>query len=605
MFEKEYKRANDRIHPRKDLLKEMEAKWADEAARLAEEEKKTVAFPTWAKYVSAAAGILLCIGLGMGSVMLFARGRNIQNKAVYAEAARMDAAVPAAEEEEAKIITETVETEEAAAEDASAAGAAPMTILSASAYEPPKGMHRAEDEAEVEDTIGHGYADWGDAQAEEVMDAEAPVPQAKSASQSVSSKYANGEILQKDDLLAVFMPTTEQIHVVQYANRKLTKVFALGLRESGAQVKRVFWTGNEFLAVRERNGETELVHFDVSNWKAPKHLKNLNQSGTFLWAGEMDGRVCILSLYQPTDEEPWPWINGGRMDFSDVFLDSSRPSDTYSVLTVYDSLQADGFLAQTALLVRAAGAVAGEDGILIWTEGEDPTLYALFCGEEGLVLEKEETVSGIIRYAATAKEGGYELLLQNGDSAVLMKLSQDLEETALFTADSAGEIRWGQIYNDGAAFLTADSLHMLTESGDRSLEVSGDVFKRLTEKQMLVVSGTGHMQLVETDEEGLKALDSVTIKDSVALLLEDTSLIDFDPATGRLVFTAGQKAYQYLINDKGKMTLRGTPLLFSDHKGEDQREIRCLLTSDRALVFYKSGIHICNLTLARQTSCKY
>ena len=604
MFEKEYKRANDRIHPRKDLLKEMEAKWADETVRLAEEKEKTVAFPTWAKYVSAAAGILLCIGLGMGSVMLFARRGNVQNKAVFAEAPRMDA-IAAAEEEEAKIITEAAETAQADAEDTAAAGTVPMTMFSASDYEPPKGMHLAEDEAEVEDAIRYGHTDWGEAQAEEVMDAEVPVPQAKAAARSVDSQYPNGEILRRDDLLAVFMPTTEQIQVVQYANHKLTKIFALGLRENGAQVKRVFWTSNEFLAIREKNGDTELVHFDVSSWKTPRHLKNLSQSGTFLWAGEMDGRICILSLYQPTDEEPWPWINGSRMDFSDILLDSSRPADTYTVLTVYDSLQADGFLEQTALLTHVSGAVAGEDGILLWTETEDPMMYALFCGEEGLILEKEDTVPGIIRHAATAKEGGYKLLLQNGDSAVFMKLSRDLETTASFTAEGTGAIRWGQIYDDGTVFLTADSLHMLTEAGDKSLEVSGDVFKRLTENRFLVVSGTGRMQLAEADEEGLKALGSVDVKDSLELLLQDISLIDFDPDTGRLVFTAGQKAYQYLINEKGNMTLRGSPLLFADHKDKDQREIRCLLTNDRALVFYKSGIHICNMTLARQTSCRY
>ena len=69
MFEQQYKRANDRIHPRKDLLKEMQAKWAEEEARQAEEERKVVAFPTWAKYVSVAAGVLLCVGLGMGSML--------------------------------------------------------------------------------------------------------------------------------------------------------------------------------------------------------------------------------------------------------------------------------------------------------------------------------------------------------------------------------------------------------------------------------------------------------------------------------------------------------------------------------------------------------
>ena len=57
MFEQEYTRANDRIHPRKELLKELEAKWAAEQAQQVqeEEEKKVVAFPAWAKYLSMAA----------------------------------------------------------------------------------------------------------------------------------------------------------------------------------------------------------------------------------------------------------------------------------------------------------------------------------------------------------------------------------------------------------------------------------------------------------------------------------------------------------------------------------------------------------------------
>ena len=71
MFEQEYKRANDRIHPRKDLLKEMEKKWAAEQAQPVEEERgKVVAFPLWARYLGVAAGILLCVGVGMGSVLL-------------------------------------------------------------------------------------------------------------------------------------------------------------------------------------------------------------------------------------------------------------------------------------------------------------------------------------------------------------------------------------------------------------------------------------------------------------------------------------------------------------------------------------------------------
>ena len=67
-FEKEYTQSNDRIHPRQELLQELEAKWAAEQARQAEQ--KVRAFPTWARFVAAAAGILLCVGVGMGSGMV-------------------------------------------------------------------------------------------------------------------------------------------------------------------------------------------------------------------------------------------------------------------------------------------------------------------------------------------------------------------------------------------------------------------------------------------------------------------------------------------------------------------------------------------------------
>ena len=58
MFEQEYTRANDRIHPRKDLLKEMEAKWAAEAEKPAEETGKVIPFPSWIRYAAVAAPIL-------------------------------------------------------------------------------------------------------------------------------------------------------------------------------------------------------------------------------------------------------------------------------------------------------------------------------------------------------------------------------------------------------------------------------------------------------------------------------------------------------------------------------------------------------------------
>ena len=62
MFEQKYTRANDRIHPRKDLLQELEAKWAAEQARVAEEEQKVVHIRTWPRYVGMAAGIVRFAG---------------------------------------------------------------------------------------------------------------------------------------------------------------------------------------------------------------------------------------------------------------------------------------------------------------------------------------------------------------------------------------------------------------------------------------------------------------------------------------------------------------------------------------------------------------
>ena len=72
-FEKEYTETNDRIHPRQELLQELEAKWASQEAQEVAEVQKVVTFPAWARALSVAAGILLCIGVGMGSVMIFSR----------------------------------------------------------------------------------------------------------------------------------------------------------------------------------------------------------------------------------------------------------------------------------------------------------------------------------------------------------------------------------------------------------------------------------------------------------------------------------------------------------------------------------------------------
>ena len=600
MFEQQYKRANDRIHPRKDLLKEMQAKWAEEEARQAEEERKVVAFPTWAKYVSVAAGVLLCVGLGMGSMLLYSRSRGMQNKsaAAQAEAPMMMAESRVEAQEEAKILTAT--TADMAVSEDSAAGAAPEIMLGAPAYEAPKGMHRAADEAEVEDALRYGFADQG--RAEEAVEAEMAAPQAKAASNAVETAYPAGQLLIRDDLMLVFLPTTEQVRVIQYANHRAILVFSLGLREKNADVKQVFWMGSEMLAVRARAGDTELIRFDVTDWKAPKHRMNLTQSGTFLGAGELDGRIYILSLYKATDQEPRPWVNGERIDFADVLLDGERPGDVYTVLTVYDPAQGD-FVSETALLLEAEGGLAVGERLYLWTGAEEASLFAFDLDGDGLTLTAEKDLPGAVADAGTVGSG-LGLLLQTGDGAALLTLDEDLTETGSAAAQ-AGAVRWGQVFEDGAAFLTDSELHWLAPAGDWALEITGDGLRRLSEDRLLVFSADGKLQLVALAEDGLKALGTAEVRKSLALLLEDPDRMDYDPATKRLALPAGQAVVQYRVTDAGELVLLGTPLPFTDHDETDQREIRCRMTADGVLVFYRSGVVLCNQILERQLVTRY
>lgn len=600
MFEQQYKRANDRIHPRKDLLKEMEAKWAAEEAHQAEE-RKVVAFPTWAKYASMAAGILLCVGLGMGSVLLFSRSRGMQEKSAAAQAeAPMMMAESRVEavEEEAKIVTAT--TADMAADKADAMGAAPEAMLAAPVQEAPKGMHRAADEAEVEDNLRYGFADQGPS--EETVEAETAAPLAKAAANAVETAYPAGQLLARDDLLTVYLPTTDQVRVIQYANRRATLVFSLGLREKGADMKQLFWIGDEMLAVREHAGDTELLRFDVADWKAPKHLKNLTQSGTFLGAGEMDGRLYVLSLYKATDQEPRPWVNGERIDFADVLLDVEKPGDVYTVLTVYDPAQND-LVSQTALLLEAEGAAAAGDRLFLWTGAEAASLYAFDLDGDGLNLTAEIELPGAVVDAAAVGDG-LGLLLQTGDGAALLTLDEELTETGTVVAKT-GIVRWGQVFEDGAAFLTDSEIHWLTPAGDRALEAVGDGLRRLSEDRLLAFSADGKLQLVSLAEDGLKALGATDTRNSLALLLEDPSRMDYDPGTGRLALPAGQMVYQYRINDAGEMALWGSPLAFQDHNEKEQRELRCRMTAEGVLVFYKSGVFVCSQTLERLIAARY
>ncbi len=599
MFEQEYKRANDRIHPRKDLLKEMEAKWAAEQAQPAEEKGKVVAFPAWAKYAAMAAGVLLCVGIGMGSMLLLGRSRGMQKSAAADAPMMAQGMTVEAQEEEAAIVTES-KADMAMADDA------PAAMLAAPAAAAPRGMHPAADEAEVEDAVRWGDVDRGETPLE-ANDA-APETEAKAAAKAEASdetaRYPAGACFQRDDLLALFLPTAEQVHVVQYADRKVTNVFSLGLREKGAQVKQVFWMDNELLALRERGGDTELLRTDVTDWKSPRHLGTMTQSGTFLAAAEMNGRVYILSLYTATEEEPRPWVDDERIDFTEVFLDSDRPGTVFTVLTVYDPRQGDGFVARMALLAEAKGAVIEADRLLLWAGTEETDLYVLSADETGLVLQTQGTRPGTVLDAELVGED-FSLLLQTGDDVELLTLDRALNEKNSVVVSGAGAVRWGQVYEEGALCLTAEALHWITAEGDRPLDVTGDGFCWLAPDRGLVMTEDGKLQLLAFGENGPEAQGTLKIWDSLAALIEDPSRIAFDLDKGRLVFPAGKKVYQYLINDKGQFVARGTPATFNDHNEAEQRELRCLLTEDRILLFNKAGVVLCNMNLERLVTNKY
>ena len=588
-FEKEYTETNDRIHPRQELLQELESKWAAEEAREADEARKVVAFPAWARALSVAAGILLCIGVGMGSVMILSRGRSQMNKTASAEApmaateGAMDMA--AAEPEEAKILFEAVEEEEA-----------PKTMLAAAA-QAPEGTHFAANEAEVEDAILYRTVDLGAAKAAKT--------QTTAANDAESETVVPaGKIIRRDDVFAVFQPTSDQVHVIEYVGSQVNQIFALTMREKGTQVREIFWLGDEFLAVREQAGETELLRFDVSDWKSPRHLKDLTQSGAFLGAWEMGNRLFILSLYTAAEEEPLPWVDGSRLDFDKVLLDRARPGDAFAVLTVYEPGLGEGFAAETALLATVRGAADTGDGrLLLWTEGEAADLYVLALDADGLMLAAESTQPGTVLDAGPLGEG-FTLLLQNGDTAELLNLDAELRETTR-TAARTGEVRWGQVYEDGAVILTADSMHFLTKSGDHALGVTGDAFCWLTPDRGLVLNADGQLQVVSVLGTGLETLGAAQVKGGLGPLLDDLDRLTFDIGTGRLVIPAGQRVYQYIVDEAGNLTQRGEVQAFSDHDEAEQREIRAFLLDDRALLFYKAGVMLCNQNINRLQTCKY
>ena len=629
MFEQRYTEANDRIHPRQDLLKEMQEKWAAEEAARAAEEKKVVVFPTWARYVSAAAGILLCVGLGMGSMLLLSktRGRKPAAADMSAEAeapqlafsmtatAGEDEAEAEAEAEEPKIVTFANEEPEEVAPEA----AEPETMLMASAPAPelPQGMHAALDEAEVEDAVRYGSRDSGilavndaapetEAQEEGAVEApqeaNAPAAQAKKAAEIEIGDLPSGKTIRREELMAVFMPTTEQVHVVRRDGNKLESVFALTLRERGAQVKDVFWLGDQLLTVRERGSETELLRFDVANWAAPRHLMNLTQSGTFLAAAEMEGKLLILSQYTALSEEPFPWVDGERIDIARVLLDEAQPGNVFTLATVYDPAVGD-FVQQAAILLSAEGALADQDRLALWTAGESPKLYLFRLDEAGFAPVAERELSGQVA-AIGAGDGGLQLLLK-GESGLelLTGLDQSLTEAASAAAPLVDGVRDLVMGQGGAAFLTEDALHVLTAAGERTLAVIGERLTWLAADRLLVISAEGQLHVIGTDGE-LQELWTIQVRGDMTTLLEEPDRAAFDPATGRLVFQAGPRMFLYRL-EEGRPTPRSAVQDFGDHSPLEQRELRCLLLEDREVIFYKAGAMLCNEWLERMYTLRY
>ncbi|MBR3136262.1 MAG: hypothetical protein IKG32_04505 [Clostridia bacterium] len=625
MFEQRYTEANDRIHPRQDLLKEMQEKWAAEEAARAAEEKKVVAFPTWARYVSAAAGILLCVGLGMGSMLLLSKTRGRKPAAAdmsaEAEAPQLAYNMAAtagegeAEAEEPKIVTfADEEPEEAAPEEV-----APETMLMASAPapEPPQGMHAAMDEAEVEDAVRYGSRDGGflavndaasgsEAQEEGAVEApqeaNAPAAQAKKATEIEIEDLPSGKTIRREELMAVFMPTTEQVHVVRRNGNKLESVAALTLRERGVQVKDVFWLGDQLLTVRERGSETELLRFDVANWAAPRHLMNLTQSGTFLAAAEMEGKLLILSRYKALSEEPFPWVNGERIDIARVLLDEAQPGDVFVLATVYDPAVGD-FVQQTAILLSVEGALVDQDRLALWTARESPKLYLFRLDEAGFAPVAEKELSGRVA-AIAAGDGGLELLLEGENELELLTgLDQSLTETASAVAPLIGGARDLVLGEGGAAFLTEDALHVLTAAGERALAVTGERLTWLAADRLLVISTDGKLHVIGTDGE-LQELWTIQVRGDMTTLLEEPDRAVFDPVTGRLVIQAGYRMYLYRL-EEGRTNPRSEAQDFRDHSTLEQRELRCLLLEDRAVIFYKAGAMLCNEWLGRMYTLRY
>ena len=145
----------------------------------------------------------------------------------------------------------------------------------------------------------------------------------------------------------------------------------------------------------------------------------------------------------------------------------------------------------------------------------------------------------------------------------------------------------------------------MTAAKTRALPLTGNGFRRLNANRLLVISAAGQLQLVALDRDALEVVSTVEVKEDLSLLVEDPTCLDYDPDTGRLVFPAGQKVYQFRIDEGSGAAPRSSSMSFTDHKDAEQRELRCLLLPERALIFTKDGVVICNENFVRQRTEKY
>ena len=230
-------------------------------------------------------------------------------------------------------------------------------------------------------------------------------------------------------------------------------------------------------------------------------------------------------------------------------------------------------------------------------------MYLFRLGEDGIVPVAERTLSGRVAAVAPAKEG-LELLLENGGGLeLLLAVDESLAEGASAAAAPETALKDFALGQGSAAFLTEDSLHVLTAAGDRTLAILGDRLAWLTEDRLLVISAEGRLQVIATDGE-LREQWTIPVREDLSLLLEEPDRAAFDPATGRLVFPAGPRMFQYTLVE-GQPNPRGVTQDFRDHSALEQRELRCLLLEDRAVIFYKAGAMLCNERFERMNTRKY